>query len=134
MFLGLRLRLWRLRRPFGARPGAWSDPADEAEGIAREGAMSLAGAIAVPIGAICLVVFSALGAGARHLRLTTLEGVIVVPEAHLLNDKGVLTSSAPIPEAARVEVGEQRGSLVHVRWGTVSGFTQSDAARRLSRP
>ena len=114
-------------------PGVWRDP-EVGEGSAREGVMSLAGAIAVPIGAICLLVFSALGAGARHLRLTTLDGVIVVPEAHLVNEKGVLTSSAPIPEAARVEVGEQRGSLVHVRWGTVSGFTQSDAVRRLSRP
>jgi hypothetical protein len=110
------------------------EPEESTAGVAREGVMSLASAIAVPIGAICLVVFAALGAGARHLRLTTLEGVVVVPEAHLVSEKGVLTSAAPIPEAARVEVGEQRGALVHVRWGTVEGFTQSDAVRRLSRP
>jgi hypothetical protein len=100
----------------------------------RENVMSLAAAIAVPIGAICLLVFAGLGAGARHLRMTTLEGVVVVPEAHLVTDKGVLTSAGPIPEAARVEVGEQLGGLVRVRWGTVEGFVQSDAVRRLSRP
>ncbi|HEY3593869.1 MAG TPA: hypothetical protein VGL13_08345 [Polyangiaceae bacterium] len=119
-------------RALSSQPRGSADaPSDAA---ARENVMSLASAIAVPIGAICLLVFAGLGAGARHLRETTLEGVIVVPEAHLVTDKGTLTSAGPIPEAARVEVGEQRGSLVHVRWGAVEGFVPGDAVRRLSRP
>ena len=99
-----------------------------------EGAIHLASTIAVPIGAACLLVFALLAAGARELRLTTNDGVIVAPEAHLLTEKGVLTSRSAIPEAARVELGEQRGALVHVRWGAVEGWTQSDAVRRLARP
>jgi hypothetical protein len=115
-----------------------SDDARRAEGRApdgsREGALHLASTIAIPIGGACLLVFVALAAGSRHLRLTTREGVVVLPEAHLVTERGTLTSSVPIPEAARVEVGERRGALVHIRWGSVEGWTQSDAIRRLARP
>jgi len=99
-----------------------------------EGAIHLASTITIPIGAVCLLVFAILSAGARQLRLTTSDGVVVAPEAHLLTEKGVLASKGAIPEAARVELGEQRGALVHVRWGAVEGWTQSDAVRRLARP
>jgi hypothetical protein len=101
---------------------------------AHEGVLHLASTIVIPIGGACLLVFACLAAGSRHLRLTTREGVVVAPEAHLVTEKGAHATGGPIPEAARVEVGEQRGSLVHVRWGTVDGFTQSDAIRRLARP
>ena len=108
--------------------------ADSARESPHEAAIHLASTIAVPIGAVCLVVFAVLAAGARQLRLTTSDGVVVATEAHLLNEKGVLTSRGAIPEAARVELGEQRGALVHIRWGAVEGWTQSDAVRRLARP
>jgi hypothetical protein len=112
--------------------------ADAAGATAREmpyeAAVHLASTITVPIGAACLVVFAVLAAGTRQLRLTTSDGVVVAPEAHLLTEKGVLASRGAIPEAARVELGEQRGALVHVRWGAVEGWTQSDAVRRLARP
>jgi hypothetical protein len=100
----------------------------------REGAIHLASVIIVPLGSVCLLTFALLATGARHLRLTTREGVVVMPEAHLVTEKGILTSKTPIPEAARVEIGEQRGGLVHVRWGAIEGWTQSDAVRRLARP
>jgi hypothetical protein len=99
-----------------------------------EGPIHLASTIVVPIGVVCLLVFAILAGGARQLRLTTSDGVIVAPEAHLVTEKGVLTSRGAIPEAARVELGERRGALVHVRWGAVEGWTQSDAVRRLARP
>lgn len=99
-----------------------------------EAPLHLASTITVPIGAVCLLVFAILAAGSRQLRLTTTEGVVVAPEAHLLTEKGVLTTRGAIPEAARVELGEQRGSLVHVRWGAVEGWTQLDSVRRLARP
>jgi hypothetical protein len=105
----------------------------ESSESAHESAIQLASIIAIPIGALCLIAFAGLAFGARHFRLTTSEGVIVVPEAHLVDEKGVLSSRAAIPEAARVELSEQRGSLVHVRWGSVEGWTQSDAVRRLAR-
>jgi hypothetical protein len=102
--------------------------------VPLEGAIHLASTIAVPIGVVCMLVFAVLAGGARQLRLTTSDGVVVAPEAHLLTEKGVLTSRGAIPEAAKVELGEQRGALIHVRWGTVEGWTQSDAVRRLARP
>jgi hypothetical protein len=100
----------------------------------REGVLHLASQIAIPIGGACLLVFAGLAAGSRHLRLTTREGVVVAPEAHLVTERGALASGDSIPEAARVEIGETRGSLVHVRWGSVEGWTQADAVRRLARP
>jgi hypothetical protein len=100
----------------------------------HEGVLHLASQIAIPIGGACLLVFAGLAAGSRHLRLTTLEGVVVAPEAHLVTERGAAVAGSSIPEAARVEVGETRGSLVRVRWGAVEGWTQSDAVRRLARP
>jgi hypothetical protein len=101
---------------------------------AQAGAAHLAGAIAVPIGAAGLLVFALLSVGARHLRQTARDGVIVATEARLVTEKGTAAPGAPIPEAARVEVGERRGSLVHVRWGHVEGWTQAVAVRLLGRP
>jgi hypothetical protein len=98
------------------------------------GVAHLAGAIAVPIGAVGLLVFALLAAGARHLRQTTLDGVVVAAEARLVTEKGAAAPGAPIPEAARVEIGERRGALVHVRWGHVEGWTQAGAVRLLARP
>lgn len=100
----------------------------------HETELHLVSQIAIPIGGACLLVFSGFAAGTRHLRLTTREGVVVAPEAHLVTERGALTSGAPIPEAARVEMGERRGSLVRIRWGAVDGWTQSDAIRQLARP
>jgi len=126
--IGLALRVIASSRDAEAQSEEKAAPA------ARDGALHLASVIIVPLGCACLFTFALLSAGARQLRLTTREGVVVMPEAHLVNEKGVLTSKGSIPEAARVEVGEQRGALVHVRWGAVEGWTQSEAVRRLARP
>jgi hypothetical protein len=126
--LGLVVRLWAISRE-EARVRAGRPP-----DASHEGMLHLASQIAIPIGGACLLVFAGLAAGSRHLRLTTREGVVVAPEAHLVTERGALASGGSIPEAARVEVGEVRGSLVHVRWGAVEGWTQSDAVRRLARP
>jgi hypothetical protein len=118
---GLLLR-WRWPRapapPQGAAPQ-------------HEGPGHVAAAVAVPLGAALLLVFALLGWGARHLRTTSDLGVVVVPEAHLVTERGALASGPAIPEAARVELGQQRGSLVEVRWGAAQGFTQTDAVRRI---
>src|SRR5258706_8138970 len=90
----------------------------------REGVLHLASQIAIPIGGACLLVFAGLAAGSRHLRMTTREGVVVTTEAHLVTERGAIASGGSIPEAARVEVGGLRGSLVHVRWGSGGGGAQ----------
>lgn len=96
-------------------------------------AAHLAGAIAAPIGALALVVFAALAFGARHLRVSTDDAVVVAPEARLFDDRGVPTSDPPLPEAAKVEVGDRRGELVHVRWGAVEGYAPATSLRVVRR-
>jgi hypothetical protein len=126
--LGLVLR-WRSPQPLsdeGAPDGKLGPTLDH-----HEGPLHVAATVLVPLGAALLTLFALLAWGGRHLRMTSDPGVVVAPEAHLVSDHGVLTSLPPIPEAARVELGEQRGSLVEVRWGTLQGFTQTDAVRRL---
>jgi hypothetical protein len=100
----------------------------------RTGAAHLAGAVAVPIGAVGLLVCSILSVGARHVRQTTHQGVIVAAEARLVTETGIAAPGAPIPEAARVEIGERRGGLVHVRWGQVEAWTHASAVRPLAGP
>ena len=97
--------------------------------------MYLASSIAIPIGDTWRLWLRRRSPRARAIfRLTTQEGVVVAfPEAHLVTERGVLTP-AVVPQAARVEVGEQRGALVQVHWGSLEGWTQSDAVRRLARP
>jgi tetratricopeptide (TPR) repeat protein len=111
-----------------------NDDAASPVALDATGPLHLAGVIARPIGAVALVLFASLAAGARHMRQTTADGVIVAPEARLTDERGVAATGGPIPEAAKVELSEQRGALVHVRWGTIEGFVPSSAALRIARP
>ena len=121
-----------LRFRLGSSPARSADDSEAVRPeVHHDRPLHVAAAVAVPVGALLLVIFSLLAWGARHLRLTSDLGVVVVPEAHLVTDRGALTSAPPIPEAARVELGEQRGSLVEVRWGAEQGYTQADAVRRI---
>jgi predicted outer membrane lipoprotein len=92
-------------------------------------ALHLAGSVSWVLGLVCSLAFTPLAALAREVRKTTEVGVVVAPEARLLDDRGVPTSRAPIPEAARVDVTEHRGGLVKIRWGTVSGMTAAANVR-----
>lgn len=91
----------------------------------------LAATIAVPVGAVALAVFGALAWGAMHLRSTTEPAVVVVPSARLLDEKGAALGGASIPEAAKVEIREERGALVSVKWGAVEGWLSARELRRL---
>ncbi len=99
---------------------------------APRGPRHLAGLIATPIGLVCLLAFGALSAQARHIRRTTLPAVIVAPEAQMLDDNGAATGRDPVPEAARVELHEQRGSLVLIQYGGEEGWTHAASVRRLA--
>jgi hypothetical protein len=96
------------------------------------GALHVAGRILAPTALLLLCVLVPLSLGARRLRLTTRAGVVVVPEAHLVDESGTAQGGEPIPEAASVEVGEQRGALVHIRWGSTEGWVASGSVRLLS--
>lgn len=99
----------------------------------RESTAHLVGSIAVPVGAVALVLFGTLAWGARQLRLTAEPAVVVATEARLVDEKGVPLGAAAIPEAAKVEVHERRGALVFVRWGSTTGWVSARDLRFLPR-
>ena len=68
---------------------------------------------------------------ARQLRTTTRPAVVVVREAHLMDGEGTTKGLEPIPEAARLETGERRGRLVHIRHGSTEGWLPGSALRFL---
>lgn len=130
--MGLVARALSRRRALHAE--AAGAPKSGEGGPARVDAMHLVGMIAVPIGALLLVLFTGLVAGAQHLRKTTQDGVVVVREVRLTDERGAVLAGAPIPEGARVELSEQRGGLVRVRRGTSTGWASLGGVRRLVRP
>ncbi len=95
------------------------------------GVLHVTGRILAPTAVVLLCVLVPLALGARQLRLTTHPGVVVVPEAHLVDESGTALGGDPIPEAASVEVGEARGALIHVRWGATEGWVTSGSVRLL---
>ncbi len=88
----------------------------------REGAIHLAGTLLIPASVVGLLVLLPLYLGARDLRLTTRTAVVVVREANLTDETGKVTGGDAIPEAARLEVSEQRGRLIRVRYGSIIGW------------
>lgn len=97
----------------------------------RKGSLHLAGVVMTPVGAVLLLVFVPLYLGARHLRLNTKTGVLVVREAYLTDDDGKRQGGEAIPEAARLEVGEREGRNLHVRYGAAEGWLPAAAVRVL---
>jgi len=95
------------------------------------GSANLAGTLLVPACTIAVLVFLPLYLGARHLRLTTQPAVLVVREAHLSDESGQAQGVDPIPEAALLEVGERRGRLIQVRYGSSEGWIPAAAVRLL---
>jgi hypothetical protein len=99
----------------------------------RRGPLHLTGVIAVPVGAVFLVLFAPLAARARHMRAATYPAVVIVPEARMLDDQGVPTTGEPIPEAARVDVVDRKGALAEIRHGTREGWTHASSLRVIAR-
>ncbi len=95
------------------------------------GPTHLAGVLLTPASALALLLLLPLYAGARHLRLTTKPGVLVVREAYLSDESGAALGGEAIPEAATVEVSERRGRLLQVRYGTDEGWVPASAVRVL---
>ncbi|RYE90081.1 MAG: hypothetical protein EOO75_10730 [Myxococcales bacterium] len=98
-----------------------------AHGVAR-----LVSGVAVVLGALALVTAAPLTAYARYLRRDVGVGVVVVDEARLVDERAVPVGAEGIPEAARVDVLERRGSLLRVRWGRVAGLVPATSLRLVS--
>jgi hypothetical protein len=56
---------------------------------------------------------------------------LVVPEAHMTDERGVSRPGEPLPEGAFLELGSRKGRLVHVRYGSVEGWIPAAAVRLL---
>ena len=97
----------------------------------KEGGLHLTGVLLAPIAGVALVLLLPLYVGARQLRLTTAPAVLVAREAHLVSVEGVTQGGDPIPEAARLEVGERQGRLIEVRYGDREGYLPAEHVRLL---
>jgi tetratricopeptide (TPR) repeat protein len=100
----------------------------------RKGRAHIAGSILVPTAIVALAALVPLTWGAHWLRLNTRPGVVIASELRLLDDQGKAIAGDPLPEAASVEVGSRRGSLVHVRWGASEGWVPAADVRVLGAP
>ncbi len=99
----------------------------------QTGLVHVAGSVLAPVALLALAGFVPLALGARWLREHRRPGVIVVPEASLVNAEGRAIDAPPIPEAASVEVGEGRSDTVFVRWGSTEGYVPLASVRVLAR-
>lgn len=95
----------------------------------RAGRAHVAGSVLAPTALVALLILAPLTMGARHLRLTTRPGVVVVSEISLTDEDGRARGGDPVPEAAAVETSERRGSLIHVRWGAAEGWVPTASVR-----
>jgi len=82
----------------------------------------IAGRVLSPVALAALLGLVPLYLGARSVRLTSQPAVVIVPEVFLADESGASLGGEPVPEAAKVEAGEKRGRLVHVRSGSRAGW------------
>src|SRR5690606_32647996 len=97
----------------------------------REGALHLTGLLLAPIAGVALLIFVPAYLGARNLRLSSEPAVLVAREAYLTDESGATQGGEPIPEAARLDVGERKGRLIEVRYGDREGYLPAELVRIL---
>lgn len=99
------------------------------------GPAHVAGSVLAPTALVALLALVPLTYTARHLRLTTRPGVVVVAELRLLDEQGGALAAADqtlLPEGATVEVGRRSGGLSEVRWGASEGWVPTSSIRLLA--
>ena len=96
----------------------------------------LGGVVAASLGGLVFLVGTSGAAFARYARVTYRPAVVVVDEAHLSDESGVMVSGvgSVVPEGASVLVVEQRGTRARVEWGTINGWLSLGQIRLLARP
>ena len=86
--------------------------------------------VATPV----LVAAAVMALAVRSDRLNLHEAVVVTPGARPTDERGLsVPGGTPLPEGARVEVLETRGSVSRVRFGSVEAWVASVALREIAR-
>jgi hypothetical protein len=94
----------------------------------------VAGGVGAGVATPALVVAVVLALAARNDRLNLREAVVVTPGARPTDDRGLaVPGAASLPEGARVEVVESRGSMARVRFGAVEAWVTATALREIAR-
>jgi hypothetical protein len=80
------------------------------------------------------VATAVLAWAARDARLHLREGVVIAPNARLLDDRHlVIDSVAPVPEGARTRILEESGGFSRVTLGGTDGYLPSSAVLPLAK-
>jgi hypothetical protein len=94
----------------------------------------IGGGVASGIAGPVLVVAVAMTLAARHDRMHLREAVVVAANARPSDQRGIVAPGAtPLPEGARVEVVDARGTWSRVRFGSIDAWIASSALRPLAR-
>lgn len=109
--------------------------------LGKVSSVKLAGAICIGIGLSLALSLSALGLTAYHFQTTSRPAVVVVPEARLLDERGVpIVQKDGVPEYTSIIEGayvyqlERRGTLAKVQWGNDIGWVAMNQLRLLAQP
>jgi hypothetical protein len=102
--------------------------------LARARRVRVFGGVAAGVAAPVLVFSVTMTLAARHDRTRIHEAVVVAANARPSDERGVtVLGAAPLPEGARVEVVDSRGTLSRVRFGVIDAWVASGAVRELTR-
>jgi len=94
----------------------------------------IGGGVVASVAAPALAVAVGMTLAARHDRLTLREAVVVATGARPNDARGIaLPGATPLPEGARVEIVEPRGSATRVRFGATDAWVSSSTLRELAR-
>lgn len=102
--------------------------------IVRQGRGRVAATTSAAIAGGLLVVTSVLAYAARDARLHLREGVVIAPNARLLDEKHlVIDSVAPIPEGVRTRILDEQGGYRKVSLGGADGYLPASALLPIAR-
>jgi hypothetical protein len=93
------------------------------------------GGVAAGVAAPVLAVSAAMTLAVRSDRWNLREAVVVTATARPSDERGIAVPGAtPLPEGARVEVVDARGTWSRVRFGALDAWIASSGLRELARP
>ncbi len=94
----------------------------------------VAGGVVAGVAAPFLLLAAAMTSATRADRLTLREAVVVTANARPTDERGItVTGAHPLPEGARVELVDARGTQTRVRFGTLDVWVPAGALRELAR-